>query len=129
MHFFSDGQLIGAAVGPPPYSLSVGNFPPGEHLVTAQYTDDRGNTGVSPAVRIVVQPFWLLSPQASGSGQFSFTIGGLVTGNYFEVQASSNLLNWFPLSSNVASSNVFQFVDPTPIVPSLRFYRAVQQVR
>jgi hypothetical protein len=126
VYFFSDGQEIGTAA--PPYALSVSNLPPGEHLLVARYLDNQLNLGISPAVRIVVKPFALLSTQLSSAGQFSFTIRGLVTGNYFQVEASSNLLNWFPLMSNLASSNSFQFVDPTPPAVNRRFYRAVQRV-
>jgi hypothetical protein len=127
VYFYSNGELIGS-VAPPPYILFVTNFALGEHYLTAQYIDEVGNVGISSAVRIVVKPFALLSAQLSGAGQFSFTIGGLVTGNYFQVEASSDLLNWFPLMSNIASSNSFQFVDPSPPTVNPRFYRGVQQV-
>ena len=128
LYFFSDDQLIGS-VAPPPYSLAVSNLPAGEQLLTARYTDDIGNLTISGPVKIVVKPFSLLSARFSSAGQFSFTVQGLVTGNYFQVEASSNLLNWFPVSSNIAVSNTFRFVEPTPASLAPRFYRGSQQVR
>ena len=128
VYFFSDGQPIGS-VAPPPYTLSVSNLPPGEHLLSARYTDWALNTGNSVPVRIAVKPFSLLAAQVSSNGQFGFAVQGLVAGNYFEIEGSADSLNWFPLSSNIASSNSFHFVDPTPASLKSRFYRGLQQLR
>jgi hypothetical protein len=57
----------------------------------------------------------------STNGQFQFDILG-VTGLNYSVQASSNLIDWVPLQTNVSP---FTFVDTNSTTFSQRFYRSV----
>jgi len=42
----------------------------------------------------------------------------------YQIFSSSNLLNWLPLGTVIASNNSFSFTDTNPVSPGPRFYRA-----
>ena len=88
--------------------------------------DNSGNQGVfSPEVSAVPASTEIavtLTPVlASPAGQFSFTISGGY-GYQYVVQASTNLMNWINLQTNMAP---FNFVDSNAGQFSHRFYRTV----
>jgi hypothetical protein len=58
---------------------------------------------------------------SSTNGQFQFDILG-VTGLNYSVQASSNLIDWAPLTTNVSP---FSFVDTNSTTFPVRFYRSL----
>jgi hypothetical protein len=58
---------------------------------------------------------------ASTNGEFQFDILG-VTGLNYSVQASSNLIDWAPLETNVSP---FTFIDTNSTAFPQRFYRSV----
>ena len=99
---YAETNLIGT-IDSPPYILLVNNLTAGQHVLTARYVDNFGNMGVSQPVRINFTPLFLTRPVLASDGQFRFTIGGLVAGKSFEVQASSNLLSWFSVATNTVS--------------------------
>jgi len=57
----------------------------------------------------------------TGNAQFQINVSGL-PGYYYVVQASTNLLNWFPFQTNPAP---FVFVDTNSANYPCRFYRTV----
>ena len=61
----------------------------------------------------------LTSAVTSPAGQFGFTVSGVSSGQYV-VQASTDLVNWVSLQTNIAP---FNFVDPNARQFSRRFYR------
>ena len=65
----------------------------------------------------------LTSALESPAGQFGFTISGLGGGQYI-VQASTDLVNWTDLQTNIAP---FNFVDSNASQFSHRFYRTAYQ--
>lgn len=68
----------------------------------------------------VPQPAAQLSAVVSSGGQFSFTVSG-IPGQMYEVQASTNLLDWVSVLTNTAP---FVFVDSNTAGFNQRFYRA-----
>ncbi len=68
----------------------------------------------------------LLTPVLGTNGQFQFTISGLNPGRTNVVQWSLNLLNWTPLSTNVALNNTLQMTDPAATNFNQRFYRVYE---
>ncbi len=73
---------------------------------------------------VVVNP---LSPvhfssAAVSNANFSVIISGF-TGPDYVVQASTNLINWFALSTNVSPVTPFQYTDPAKASNSFRAYR------
>lgn len=55
------------------------------------------------------------------AGQFGFALSGAANAQYL-VQASTNLVNWVTLQTNIGS---FQFIDSNTTQFSRRFYRTV----
>jgi hypothetical protein len=55
------------------------------------------------------------------NGSFHLLVTGQ-PGNYYIVQSSTNLMDWFPISTNTAS---FELIDPDATNYPMRFYRTV----
>ncbi len=66
----------------------------------------------------------IVSPQRLPNGSFQLAFYGLVGSNY-TFQASTDLLNWQPLTNFVLTNYPFYFADPTATNYTRRFYRAV----
>ena len=67
-----------------------------------------------------------LAVEGFAAGQFRLRLTGVPTQTY-DLQASSNLLNWLTiLRTNLASGNSVQLFDNQATSHQLRFYRAVQ---
>jgi hypothetical protein len=58
-------------------------------------------------------------------GRFQVNIGG-VTQNPFVLEASTNLVRWVPLLTNVLVDQSFLFIDPDSKLLNRRFYHAVE---
>ena len=90
-----------------------------------------GNYGIR---RILLAPASAGVPPSFGNGsavrlpdgRFGFTTCGEL-GQTFVIQASTNLVNWASLSTNVVVSGCVDFIDPeAPLIPN-RFYRVLVQ--
>jgi hypothetical protein len=68
-------------------------------------------------------PPWLSAPSASGTG-FSFTLAGAPQGKYV-IQASTNTLDWQPISTNTLPVNGLMPIGDQEVFPT-RYYRAVK---
>jgi uncharacterized repeat protein (TIGR01451 family) len=68
----------------------------------------------------------LLSSAVLTNGQFQFILSGQIGTNYI-VQASTNLVNWISLTTNVTDANgTFKFTDSSAAAYSGRYYRALR---
>jgi uncharacterized delta-60 repeat protein len=56
---------------------------------------------------------------------FRFTLN-TQPGKQYRIEASTNLLNWLPISTNLATGISLGFDDPNASGPKVQFYRAVQ---
>jgi hypothetical protein len=70
--------------------------------------------------------FALTSPERSPLGQFRFTLTGVTPGRTNVIEASTNLLNWTAISTNVVSTNRITFTDSGATNHDRRHYRAIQ---
>ena len=111
----------------PPNSITVTNLPEGEHKLTVRY---RGLDGTlcscvlkTNTVRVVKLGFQ--SPYLTPDGRIQFQVVTSFPGRQTMIQASPNLLDWVPVSTNQPSSNTFTFTDPNPATNAQRFYRAL----
>jgi plastocyanin len=72
-------------------------------------------------------PATLLDPQLLPDGNFQCLVSNLVVGTTYIMQASTNLVDWTSISTNIASSSVETFTDPDAAASGIRFYRSWHQ--
>jgi len=95
----------------------------GNKIYVIEHGGDQGLWEITfPAM---ATPSSLDAPAREADGSFRFLVSGEAGRNY-EISASTNLLDWLPLTNLPALSNVFPFSDPTATGFPHRFYRAVQ---
>jgi hypothetical protein len=80
---------------------------------------------IAVSAQFIVAPVMLLSPNFT-NGVFQMQLVGSIGSNYV-LQASTNLVNWTPLATNPATTNLLNFIDPHSSNYPNRFYRALQQ--
>ena len=73
----------------------------------------------------IVTPVLMVSPNSSTNGGFQLQVTS-VAGQSYLFQASTDLVHWVSLSTNVAPSNITVLVDPNVANFPVRFYRAVE---
>jgi hypothetical protein len=135
VEFFVGTNAVGimAQTGPftnttPIYSIMVTNLPEGEYglrvrkdnFATAYFASGSCNPPIIRVTKLGVN-----APKLTPTGQFAFEVVTSFPTNQNVIEASSNLLNWFPISTNVPFTNTFTFTDTSPATNSPRFYRAV----
>jgi hypothetical protein len=81
---------------------------------------------VATSALFVITPAYFSSEQFTASHQFQLDFMGVVGSNYV-LQATTNFVNWAPLSTNVATSSSFMLFDAKATNYPYRFYRVVQQ--
>ena len=85
------------------------------------------NDSVAATVSFLIRPPVFFEPGGYfNNGQFQLQLSGLAGKSYW-FQASTNLLDWFSLSTNTAPSNLLDLVDPAASNFPYRFYRALEQ--
>jgi hypothetical protein len=112
----------------PPYTLVVSNVPQGDYRLYIQwygYGAPSFAPGLCEGPVIHVTKLGLNLPRLNSDSRFEFDVVTSFPTNQNVIEASSNLLNWVPISTNVPSSNTFTFTEPLPATNSPRFYRAV----
>jgi plastocyanin len=125
VQFFTNGISLGTALVSP-FSVAANNLAAGAYALTAVATAAGVSTTSAVVSVSVVSPVAVtLSALGVAGGQFSFNYNASVSLAY-SVQSSVDLVNWSPVSTNVASSATGQFTDTAPVTGS-RFYRVVLQ--
>lgn len=110
----------------PLYTISVTNVPEGDYQLSVQqmgYATATHAPGTCDGVFIHVVKLAMQSPRRTPDGRFEFDVVTSYPTNQNVIQASSNLLNWTAISTNVPFSNTFTFTEPTPATNAPRFYR------
>ena len=80
-------------------------------------------TSVPTSAQFIIYSRSLQSPAFDSlTGRFSFQIQALPGASYV-VQASTNLVDWLPMSTNVATSVNVTIIDATVNKPPIRYYR------
>ncbi len=127
VQFFSGATSLGN-VAAAPFNFAVNNLGAGNYSFTAKAFDALGATTNSAAVNIFVQTNATITSSASlTGGSFRLTLNG-IAGQTYAIEASSNLLNWSALFTNVAPANVFIVTDTTSTNVLKRFYRTRQDL-
>jgi plastocyanin len=123
VQFFLGDNSLGNVTASP-FDFTVNNLGAGNYAFTAKAFDNRGATTTSGAINVSVLTSAILSSPAITNGQFRFTVQGVVNQTY-TTEASSNLVNWIPLSTNVAPATFFDVFEPISN-PDVQFFRVRQ---
>jgi hypothetical protein len=96
-------------------------------LVTVSaYANGFDNSVATGAIFLINPGILLTSPGFDTNHFFQIQVTGAATNSYV-LQASTNLVDWTSLSTNPASTNVFNLRDPGATNFPYRFYRVLQQ--
>jgi hypothetical protein len=105
------------------YSISLAFPYTGTYPYYDEYTGNTGTIVVNPPPPpprpILTNPTHLLN------GSFQCTVTNLVVGKTFIIQASTNLVNWPGVYTNVAPATSYTYVDNGAVGLPRRFYRAL----
>ncbi len=118
VQLFSDATVLGTVLNPAgALSFSVTNLPAGTYNLKAVATDNLGATNASAVVSVsVVTPVALVlsAPHRDSTRQDEFDFLFAATpGLTYEVDRSSDLVNWTPLKTFTASNTLEPFLDFT----------------
>jgi plastocyanin len=108
-----------------PYSTSVTNLDAGIYILIAVARDSHGWTATT-SITITVSSgtsVTLLAPRIS-AGQFLFDVTGLTVGKTNIVQASTNLISWTAIKTNIADGTSLTVTNTMSL--GRRFYRVFQ---
>jgi uncharacterized repeat protein (TIGR03806 family) len=98
----------------------------GNETVTANAFETNFYNSIGASAQFLVQPLNFTSEGFLPGQQFQLGFAG-VTGSNYVLQASTNLINWTPISTNNATTNFFNLLDPDATNFQERFYRVLQQ--
>lgn len=124
--FFIDNKFVTVVVDPP-YQITIPNLSDGPHRLVVD--TDNGSTlpnysKYADGRNILIVPLLIQQTQLSANSEFSFHPAGRVAGKVTVIEASTNLITWEPISTNLTSTNSFLFSDPQATNYQRRFYRA-----
>jgi hypothetical protein len=120
------------------WNCSSGIPPAGGEQVHLNLWLDNGNAPVEgQPVEIIISKFEFVPlgpPPPATLSQLSGLPGGPVTLSaqavtdwHYQILSSTNLIDWLPIGTILATNNAFQFTDPNPLSASSCFYRALTQ--
>jgi hypothetical protein len=120
VQFFTNGVSL-ASLTAAPFTLTANNLAAGAYTLTA-VAKASGILATSTPVNVtVVNPAPVVISAASVSGGlFSFSYAGNA-GLSYVVQSSSNLVNWLPVTTNLAAANPVPFSNPA--TNGVQFFR------
>jgi hypothetical protein len=112
------------------FYVPLGNYI-GPDTINYTVTDTSGNSA-DGTLSVIVAPgafqFDLSSATTTlTAGELQFQVSGAPGINPVVVEASADLIQWQPISTNTPFNGSVQFVDPAVTNPAPRFYRALQQ--
>ncbi len=94
-------------------------------VVTASASASNYNNSIAASTLLAVQPLYFASQNWLANGQFQLGFIGVPGSNYV-LQATTNFINWTPLSTNQAITNLLNLLDPAASNYPYRYYRVQQ---
>ena len=94
--------------------------------VSANAFESSFNNSVAVSALFLVQPPYFTSANFLPNNQFQIGFYGNPGSNYV-LEATTNLSNWTPISTNAAPTTPFNMIDPGATNFPYRFYRVFQQ--
>jgi len=80
-------------------------------------------TGRCAPVSITVASLGIQFPRRTAEGEFQFDVVTAFAGTATVIEVSSDLIRWFPVSTNVPATSLFTFTGASPSSSSNVFYR------
>ncbi len=128
------GNAVSLTGGAANYTVIAAALGQSNAVITAEYSDPAGNfnSSTNSLTQSIVAPAVVTSPPPSklslsfvpGSGGMNAQLAGVADQKYV-IEASTDLVNWFPISTNVADSNgAVSLVDSNAVAYPSRYYRA-----
>jgi hypothetical protein len=108
-----------------PYATTVTNLAPGTYTLKAiawDYSNARATNSISVQV-VSPAPITLGSCNVAG-GKVVFSVNGLSTGTTNVLQSSSNLVNWYPILTNISDGTPLNVTNAS--VNGAQFFRVMQ---
>ncbi len=93
--------------------------------ISADAFETNYNNSVAVSALFSIDPLHFTSTQYTNN-TFQLKFAGISGSNYV-LQASTNLINWIPISTNLATANQFDLFDPNASTFPYRFYRVIGQ--
>jgi len=94
--------------------------------VTASAFETNYNNSVAASALFLVQPIFFTGPGLFTNQVFQLGFSGVAGSNYV-LLATTNFVDWTPLSTNLAATNLFNLFDPNASNFPYRFYRVLGQ--
>jgi hypothetical protein len=94
-------------------------------LMATAFETNFDNSVAASALFTIQPPFFTTEAFTSG-GVFQLGFSG-AAGNRYVLQASTNLIDWTPIATNMATTNLFNLMDSNAAAFPSRFYRVLQQ--
>ncbi len=95
--------------------------------VMASAFETNFNNSIAASALFIINPSVFFTSQGFFTNNtFQLGFSG-VSGNTYVLQATTNFINWTPISTNIASTNLFNLFDPSATNFRYRFYRVQQQ--
>jgi hypothetical protein len=113
------------AAATPPYSIIVSNLSDGTYELRARYMGADWPVCTCRPITISVVKLGVQRPSVAPDGRFQFEVVTSFLSKDTIIQTSPNLQTWTSISTNVPSTNVFQFIEPSLPLQGERFYRVV----
>jgi hypothetical protein len=127
VEFYVNGQLLGARRDPP-FTMSWTNSTPGRFSFRAEARDDAGweVNSLKATVTLDYPPPWCdaTATRPLADGTFQVRVRG-VDGQAFRLDASQDLVDWLPLTTDSFLGEIYDFVDTLATNFPVRFYRAL----
>jgi autotransporter-associated beta strand protein len=98
----------------------------GNGTVTANAFETNFYNSIGVSAQFLVQPLNFTSEGFDTNNLFELGFSGVAGSNYV-LEASTNLINWTSISTNNATTNLFNLLDPDATNFPYRFYRVFQQ--
>jgi hypothetical protein len=95
-------------------------------MLTANAFETNFDNSVAVSALFIVQPLYFTSAAFTTNNVFQLGFMGASGGNYV-LQATTNFIDWTPLVTNLATTNVFNLFDSNASNFPYRFYRVIQQ--
>ena len=124
VEFFAGTNLLGRADAAP-FSVTIGTLPPEEVVLSARTRDLSGHDQFSQPLALTAQAPHI-DDLLFGALQVQLQVSLVGIGTTNIIQTSTNLVDWFPIGTNRAAANQFQFVDPDAHQLEQRFYRIAE---